>query len=128
MRRVRKISDRFQANHGGYLIAARLASASVNKTPHFIRQKVRRFLVHKRDEAQRVLCRLLGETAGEREHCRNAAAVVVGAGPAEDGIVMRTDEKNFRTGAADFRFDIVAGSSVKFVSVAARLQKIGRAS
>src|SRR5205814_883520 len=67
MGRVRKISNRFQAHHGGYLIAARLASASVHKTPHFICQKVRRFLAHKRNEAQRVLCRLLGETAGERE-------------------------------------------------------------
>src|SRR5436189_5618240 len=113
MRRVRKISDRFQANHGGYLIAARLASASVNKTPHFICQKVRRFLVHKRNEAQRVLCRLLGETAGEREHCRNAAAVVVGAGRAEDGIVKRSDEKNFRTSDTVIRLIIVSGTYVE---------------
>ena len=53
--RVRKIADRFQADHGGDLIAAGFAPASVNKTSHLITQKIRRLLVHKRNKAQRVL-------------------------------------------------------------------------
>src|SRR5439155_8649686 len=51
-RRVRKIADRFETDHGRDFVAARFASAGVNKASHFARQKIRRFLVHKRDEAQ----------------------------------------------------------------------------
>src|SRR6266849_9821250 len=87
--RVGKISDRFQTDHGGDLVAAGSASASVNKASHLLRQKMRRFLIHKRDEAQRVSYRCLGEAARQCEHRSNAAAVVVCAGRAEDRIVMR---------------------------------------
>src|SRR6266699_6407370 len=93
--RVRKISDRFQTDHGGDLVAARFASASVNKTSHLLTQEIRRFLVHERDEAQRALCRCLSETARQREHRSNAAAIVIGAGGSEHRIVMRADKKNF---------------------------------
>src|SRR5260370_36506774 len=64
---VRKISDRFQTDHGGDLVAAPFASTSVNKTPHLLRQKIRRFFVRQRDKTQRVLCRSCGETAPQRE-------------------------------------------------------------
>ena len=84
VRRVRKISDRFQTDHGGDFVATRFASASVNKTSHLLRQKIRRLLVHKRDEAQCVLYRSSGETARQREHRSNATAIVIGAGGSED--------------------------------------------
>jgi len=58
--RVGKISDRFQTDHGGDLVAARFASASVNKTSHLLTQKIRRLLVHKRHEAQRVFVTMFG--------------------------------------------------------------------
>src|SRR6266705_2460751 len=52
MRRIGKVTDRFETDHGGDFVAARLASAGVNKAAHFIRQKIGRLLVHKRDEPQ----------------------------------------------------------------------------
>src|SRR5260370_32873503 len=91
---VRKISDRFQTDHGGDLVAAPFASTSVNKTPHLLRQKIRRFFVRKRDKTQRVLCRSSGETARQGGHCRNAAAIVIGPVGAEDQARMRAHERH----------------------------------
>ena len=122
MRHVRKISDRFQANHGGYLIAARLASASVNKTSHLLCQKVRRLLVRKRNKAQSVLQRSTGKAPRQSERCSHAGAVVVGAGRAKHRVVMRADQKNVRTSARNFGFDIVAGLPAHVVTVATRLE------
>src|SRR2546427_4376844 len=122
VRRVRKISDRFQTDHGGDFVATRFASASVNKTSHLLTQKIRRFLVHKCDEAQRALCRCLSETACQREHRSNAAAIVIGAGRSEDRVVMRADKKNFGASTANFRLDVVTSSSVQIVCVAPRMQ------
>src|SRR4029453_10622855 len=51
MWRVRKISDRFQANHRRDAIAAGLTSPGVNEASHLTCPKKRRLLVHKRDEA-----------------------------------------------------------------------------
>jgi hypothetical protein len=69
-----------------------------------------------------VLGRLPGESAREGEHCSDAAAVIIGAGRSEDRIVMRADEKNLRTGATNFRLDIVTGTPLQIVTVAPRLQ------
>ena len=50
-RRVRKIPDRFQTDHGGNLIAASFAPARVNKTSYLRCLEIGRFFIHKRDEA-----------------------------------------------------------------------------
>src|SRR5690242_4983405 len=55
MRRIGKIANCFEADHCSDFVATRLASAGVNETSHFIRQKIGRLLVHKRDETQCVL-------------------------------------------------------------------------
>ena len=77
VRCIGKIADRFETDHGGDFVAARFASAGVNKASHFARQKIRRLLVHKRDEAQGVFCLSTGKAPCQSEHCSHAAAVIV---------------------------------------------------
>src|SRR5437867_4593812 len=55
MRRIRKIADRFQADHRCDLIATLFAAAGVNEAAHLRCLEKRRFLVYKRDEAQCLL-------------------------------------------------------------------------
>src|SRR5439155_23043506 len=62
-RRVRKITDCFQTNHSGNLIAASFATSGVDKTAHLLRLEIGRLLVHKRDETYRARCRSLGKSA-----------------------------------------------------------------
>ena len=50
-RRVGKIPDRFQTDHGGNLIVASFAPARVDKTSHLRCLEVGRFFIYKRDEA-----------------------------------------------------------------------------
>src|SRR5437588_8363648 len=120
--RVRKISDRFQTDHGGNLVAAGFASASVNKTSHLFAEKIGRLFIHKGDEPERVLCRCSGEPARQCEHRSDAAAVVVCAGRTEDRVVVRADKKHLGASTANFHLDVVKSSSVQIVCVAPRLQ------
>src|SRR5213593_4001942 len=80
MRRIGEITNRFETDHGGDLIAACSASAGVNETSHLIGQKIRRFLIHKCDEAHRVLWRSTDKTSRQGKGCSHAGAVIVCAG------------------------------------------------
>src|SRR5438477_12089116 len=115
--RVRKIADRFQTNHGGNLVTAGFASASVNKTSHLFAEKIGRLFIHKGDEPERVLCRSSGESARQREHRSDAAAVVVCAGRTEDRVVVRADEHNLGASTGNFRLDVVTSLALQFVTV-----------
>src|ERR1700730_11792978 len=122
MGRIGKIADRFQTDHGGNLLATDFAPVRVNKASHLLCQKIRRLLVHKRDEPQRLRYRPCGKAARPREHRSHSAAIVVRTGRAENGIVMPADEKNLRTSTANFRLDVVTGASLQLITVTARLQ------
>src|SRR5215467_6447463 len=122
MRRIGKISDRFQADHGGDLVAARFASPGVNKASHFVRQEIGGLLIYKRDEPQRGLRFCGGEAARKRKGCSDTGAVVICAGRAEHRIVVRTDQKNFGISAANFCLYIVAGLPTHLVAVPSRME------
>src|SRR4030095_7651830 len=77
MRRIGKIADGFEADHGGDFVAARFASTSVNKASHFARQEIRRLLVHERDKAHRVLRFSGGKASRQSQRCSDTAAIVV---------------------------------------------------
>ena len=55
IRRIGKIADRFETDHGRDFVTTLFAASGVNKASHFGRQKIRRLLVHERNEAQGVL-------------------------------------------------------------------------
>src|SRR5207244_6447472 len=77
MRRIGKVADCFEADHCGDFIAACSASAGVNETSHLTGQKIRRFLIHKCDEAHRVLWRSTDKTSRQGKSCSHASAVIV---------------------------------------------------
>src|SRR5437870_13404901 len=80
LRSIGKVADCFEADHCGDFIAACSASAGVNETSHLTRQKIRRFLIHKCDEAQRVLWRSTDKTSRQGKGCSHGGAVIVCAG------------------------------------------------
>src|SRR5437762_7213561 len=69
IRCIGEIADRFQANHRKDFIAVGFASAGVNQAAHFTRQKIRRLLIHERNEAQRVFRFCTGEPPSECKRC-----------------------------------------------------------
>src|SRR5438105_939918 len=117
MRCVRKIPNRFQTDHGGNFVAASFASACVNETAHLLSLKIGWLFVCEGNEAQGLPDRFSGKPACEREHGRDPTAVVICARGAEDRIVMRTDDNDLRTNTTNFRFDVVTGFSVQFITV-----------
>src|SRR6266550_4316963 len=119
--RVREIADGFQTDHRRDPIAAGFASAGVNKASHLPTEKIRRLLVHKRDEAQRLLCRFFGETPRQREKRSDPAAIIIRARRAEDRIVMCSDENDIGPSAGNFRLDIVTSLSPHVITVSARM-------
>src|SRR5437867_9266290 len=72
MRRIGKVADCFEADHCGDFIAACSGSAGVNETSHLTGQKIRRFLIHKCNEAHRVLRLFVGKAPRESERCSYA--------------------------------------------------------
>src|SRR5713226_5376277 len=118
-RRIGKIADRFQADHGGDLIAASFATSGVNETAHLRCLEVGRLFVHERDEAQCLRRLFFGKTTREREHSSYSAAIVVCARRTKDRIVMRTDENDLRGGAPNFHLDVVTRQTADLVRVPA---------
>src|SRR5439155_20745142 len=56
MRCIGKIANRFEANHRGNFVATRFAATRIDETTHVSAEEIRWLLVHKRDEAQGMLC------------------------------------------------------------------------
>ena len=71
-----------ETHHDRVSVPARFASASVNKTSHFIGQEIRRGLLcsQKRDESQGVRGLSSGKTPRQSECRSHAAAIIVRAG------------------------------------------------
>src|SRR5205814_10668905 len=122
MRCVRKISNRFQTDHGGNLVAAGFASACVNKTAHLLSLKIGGFFIRESNEAQGFSGGFSSETACEREEGSDPTAIVICARAAENRIVMRTYNNDLRTNTGNFRVDVMAGLSLQFISLPAGLQ------
>src|SRR5438477_834488 len=99
MRGVGKITDGFQTQHRGNLVAALFAAMRVNETSHLFGLEIGHFFIHEGNEAQGLPGGFSREAASEREQGCDPAAVIVRAGRAEDRIVMRTDENDLRTSA-----------------------------
>src|SRR6266576_907027 len=74
---IGKIADRFEADHGGDLVAARFASTGVNVASHFIQQEIRRLFVDERDKAHRVLRLSVGKASRQSKRCSDTSAIVV---------------------------------------------------
>src|SRR5256714_6302927 len=96
MRRIGKVADCFEADHCGDFIAACSASAGVNETSHLTGQKIRRFLLHKNDEAHRVVWGSSHKTTRQGKGCRHPRALIVFARGAQNPIDVRTRHAKLR--------------------------------
>src|SRR5690348_15950026 len=79
MRCIRKIANRFEANHRGNFVATRFAATRIDETTHVSAEKIRRLFVHERGETHRVLCGFSCKAPCQREHCSDTAAVIISA-------------------------------------------------
>src|SRR2546430_10448687 len=84
MRRIGKVADCFEADHCGDFIAACSASAGVNETSHLTRQKIRRVLLHKIDETQRVVWRSSDQNTPPSQGCSPARGRIAFAAGAKN--------------------------------------------
>src|SRR6266496_1332720 len=121
MWRVREIADGFQTDHGRDPIAAVFAAARIDEASHLVTEKIGRLFVHKRDEAQFVLCSFSSKTPRQREKRSDPAAVIVSARRAEDRIVMCADENDIGPSAGNFRLDIVVSLPTQLITISSQM-------
>src|ERR1043166_8403548 len=77
IQRLGKITNRLKTDHRFEAIPARFASAGVDETAHFVRQEIRRLLVHKCNEAHRVFCSFASKTSHQSKERGGSTPVVV---------------------------------------------------
>ena len=116
MRRVRKIPNRLQTDHGGDLIAVGFTPARVNETSHFRRSENERLLVHEGNEAQGARTDFPAKRRASASSAATPLPLSFAPGEPNDRIIMRADDNDFGMSAANFRLDIVEALSAHFVT------------
>src|SRR5207245_3729587 len=104
------------------------ASTGIDQSSHVTRQKIAGFLIHTRDEAQRVFRSCAGKPPSERNRCSHPSAVIICARRTKDGVVVRADDDDLRATPRDFCFDIVSLLSLHLIAVSSGPQRRPRVS
>ncbi len=86
------VTDSFQRQHRADVVAALARHLRIDAAAHLRRLKERRLFVHERHKADRPLRLQSRQAPGDFQQRGDAAAVVIGAGTADDRIVVRADK------------------------------------
>ena len=87
--------------------------------------EIRRLLVDKRDETQRLASSSPSEPAGECEQRSDAASVVVRTGGAEHRVVVGPYQHNLRRLARNLHLDVVKSTTPHLIALALGTQTCG---